>query len=421
VALDRKLWVSVDWQGVPHRAGVLHAHVEGEREWAEFEPEASWLARPEAARCAPLLGLPPGPQSTGASMPLFGAIGDSAPDRWGRTLMRRFERRMAEREKRAPRVLREADFVLGVDDEIRVGGLRFAESPRGPFMGDKGTKRLPRLTALPRLLEAVRAHEEGRETPAQAQLLLVSGQLLGGSRPKATVRSDDGRLLVAKFPSHGDERDMQRWEALTLGLARDCGIAVPGFSVARIAGESVLLLDRFDRDAQGWRIPVISAYGLLGVQDNEAGSHAALARVIRAIGGRPRDDVESLWRRALFAVLVSDKDNHLRNHGLMLGETGWRLCPAYDVNPEPEPLKPRELLLSIDGIDNSATLEIALGAADAFGLDPAAARSAARHMAQVVATWRDRANALRLPAKEIAKMAKAFEHEDLEAALRLAR
>lgn len=416
---DRKLWVYVDWNGEPRCAGTLHAHVDGDREWAELEPDAAWLARPEAAACAPLLGLPPGAQSTGASMPLFGALGDSAPDRWGRSLMRRFERRTAAREKRRPRVLREADFLTGVDDEIRVGALRFAERPGGPFLGAKGSKRLPRIAALPRLLEAVRAHEEARETAAQAELLLVSGQLLGGSRPKATVRAGDGRMLVAKFPSHGDGRDMQRWEALTLQLAHDCGIAVPPCSVARIGDDSVLLLDRFDRDARGRRIPVISAYGLLGAQDNEAGSYLAFARVIRAIGGRPRDDVAALWRRALFAVLISDKDNHLRNHGLMLCETGWRLCPAYDLNPEAEPVKPRLLLMSIDGVDNSASLDIVLDAAGDFGLAPAEARREAQRMAQTIATWRKRANALRLPAKEIAGMAPAFEHGDREAALRL--
>jgi serine/threonine-protein kinase HipA len=416
---DRKLFVHVDWQGAPRLAGVLHAHVEGEREWAEFEPDARWLARPEAAACAPLLGIFPGKQSTGASMPLFGAIGDSAPDRWGRTLLRRRERREARELGRTPRELREVDFLLGVDDEIRVGALRFREKPRGPFLGDKGAMRLPGVRSLPRLLGAVRAHEEARETRAQSELLLVSGQLLGGSRPKASLRADDGRLLVAKFPSRGDAHDMQRWEALTLGLARDCGIAVPDFAIARVDGESVLLLDRFDRDAAGRRIPVISAFGLLAAQDNEAGSHLALARAIRKIGGRPHEDTVALWRRALFAVLVSDKDNHLRNHGLLWHATGWRLCPAYDLNPEAEPRKPRELLLSIDGIDNSASFRIAMDAAADFGVSRDEARDEARRMGRVVATWRDRAKKLRLPKREIDTLRGAFEHDALEAVLRL--
>ena len=416
---DRDLFVYVEWDGVSRLAGMLHAHVEGDREWAEFEPDARWLARPEASPCAPLFGVFPGRQNSGASMPLFGAIGDSAPDRWGRTLLRRRERREAREQGRTACVLREVDFLVGVDDEIRAGALRFKATPRGPFLGDKGAKRLPRLRSLPRLLEAVRAHEEARETRAQSELLLVSGQLLGGSRPKASLRADDGRLLIAKFPSHGDAHDMQRWEALTLGLARDCGIVVPDFGIARVAGESILLLDRFDRDAQGRRIPVITAYGLLSAQDNEAGSHLALARAIRKIGGRPHEDTVELWRRALFATLVTDKDNHLRNHGLLWHSTGWRLCPAYDLNPEAEPLRPHEVLLSIDGIDNSATFPIAMEAAADFGLSRPEARAEAKRMGAVVATWRARAKKLRLPAKEIDALRGAFEHEALESALRL--
>ena len=381
---DRRLWVYVDWQAGPRLAGVLHAFVDGDREHATFEPRDDWLAR---------------------------------PDRWGRTLMRRYERRMAAGEKRAPRILREVDFLLGVNDEIRVGALRFAEREGGPFLGPT-SKPLPRLRALPRMLEAVRAHEEEHETLAQSRLLLQTGQLLGGSRPKLSMRSEDGRLLVAKFPSHGDDRDMQRWEALALGLAADCGIAVPRFGVARVAGEHVLLLERFDREGER-RIPVVSAYGLLGAQDNEAASYVALARVVRAIGGRPRDDTRELWRRALFAVLMTDKDNHLRNHGLMLSETGWRLCPAYDLNAEAEARKPREMLLSVDGVDTSATLPIVLGAAPQFGWDADEARVEARSMAEVLTTWKARARSARLPAKEIEAMRGAFEHASMEAALRL--
>ena len=413
------LRVFAEWQGKPVAAGRLHPRVEGDREWAEFEPDARFLARPEARLLAPLFAVAPGPQRTGASMPLYGAVGDSAPDRWGRTLMRRFERTTAHRQARTPRVLRESDFLLGVNDEIRVGAVRFATRARGPFLGEGNGRPMPRVAGLPRLLAAVRAHEEGRESEEQVQLLLATGQLLGGSRPKATVRDDDGRLLVAKFPSHGDDRDMQRWEALALGLAADCRIRVPRHRLASVDGERVLLLERFDRDDAGGRIHVVTAYGLLGAQDNEAGSFTAVAEIVRAIGGRPRDDLEELWRRALFAVLISDKDNHLRNHGLMLCETGWRLCPAYDINAEAEPLQPRELLMSIDGVDNTASLDIALAASGAFGLELAEAKHQAREMAEVLRGWRERARRLRLPKSEIDEMRPAFDHADLERALRL--
>jgi serine/threonine-protein kinase HipA len=352
-------------------------------------------------------------------MPLFGAVGDSAPDRWGRTLLRRRERGEARRERRVPQVLRESDFLLGVDDDVRMGNVRFAEKPGGEFLGANRTP-LPGPGSLKRLLRAVRAHESDSESRAQSRLLLASGQLLGGSRPKASIRDHDGALWIAKFPSREDERDMQRWEALTLALAADCGLETPAFALATVDGDRVLLLRRFDRDAaRGRRLAFVSAFGLLHAQDNEAGNYLAFAEVIRRIGGQPRDDILELWRRALFSVLVSNKDNHLRNHGLVLRESGWRLAPIFDVNPEPQKLAPREFLMSLDGIDDRATLEVALHAAKSFGVTASLARAETRRMARSIARWRERAARLRLPREEIHKMREAFEHSDLEEALRV--
>ena len=416
---ERALWVHIELQGRTHPIGVLRARLDGDFESAELELAPSWRQRADASLHAPLLAAPRGAQRTGASMPLFGAVGDSAPDRWGRTLLRRFERWQAGREGREPRVLREPDFLLGVHDATRAGALRFSGREDGPFDRPGTSSALPRAADLVRLLAAVRAHEEGRETESQRRLLIACGQLLGGSRPKASLRRDDGRLLIAKFPSLGDTRDMQRWEALALGLARDCGIEVPAFTLARVGGESVLLVERFDRTPAGERIPFVSAFGLLEAQDNEAGSYVAMAHALRAIGGRPHDDGVALWRRALLSILVSDKDNHLRNHGLVLRETGWRLCPAYDINPEPEPRKPRLLLVSVDGVDDTASLDIALAAAGEFGLGAEEARAEAKRIAEVVTAWRERAAAVGIARKEIGAMEEAFEHRSLHSALRL--
>lgn len=416
---DRTLLVYVDLDGRPRLAGRLHARVAGDFEDASFEPDREWAVSPEARLCAPMLALAPLPRSSGATMPLFGAIGDSAPDRWGRTLMRRAERRKAWKEKRPARVLRETDFLLGIDDEVRAGGLRFSVRKGGPFLGNREDAALPTVRGLARLLKAVQAHESARDTDAQLRLLLVSGQLLGGSRPKSSVRDVDGRLLVAKFPSKGDGRDMQRWEALALGLAADCGIRVPQSRVAAVGGQRVLLLARFDRDAAtGRRIPFVSAMGLLAAQDNEASSYVSFAEVIRAVGGRPRDDLFELWKRAAFSVLISNKDNHQRNHGLLLEETGWRLAPAFDLNPEPQPLKPRQLIFSIDGVDDRASVAVLLDAAEKFGVSAGQARRTLRDMAGVIPGWRERAQRLRLPEEELRKMRGAFEHEDLTAAAR---
>jgi len=417
---EQTLFVHVDIAGEPVLAARLHCNAQGGQENAALELEPRWLEHPLRSVYAPLLALAPGPYFTGAHMPLYGAIGDCAPDRWGRTLLRRFERSEAEREGRPARVLREWDVLAGVEDTIRAGNLRFAQKPGGPFLGRFAeTTPIPSVRDLPRLARCVLAFEQDTATRSQHLLILQSGQLLGGSRPKATVRDTDGSLLVAKFPSAPDTHDMQRWEALTLTMARDCGITVPEFRLASVESERVLLLRRFDREARtGRRIAFISMLGLLQSRDNKAQSYLQIAEVIRRIGGRPVDDLRQLWRRALLTVLVSDKDNHLRNHGMVLDATGWRLAPAYDVNPEAEKVQPRVLALSLDGVDDRAVVSPLFEHCEEFGLRLVETRTIARDMARVVSRWGEYARALRLPQREIEALASAFEHQSLADALR---
>jgi serine/threonine-protein kinase HipA len=418
---ERTLFVHLDvGQGPPVLAARLTCNAQGGQENASLEIEPRWREHPMHAVLAPLLMLPPGPYFTGTHMPLFGAIGDCAPDRWGRTLLRRHERDEAAREGRAPRVLREADLLLGVEDTIRAGNLRFALAPGGPFQGHHDdTTPIPGVKDLARLARAVKAFEADTATRSQRILLLQTGQLLGGSRPKATVRDNDGSLLVAKFATASDTYDQQRWEALALGLARDCGIEVPEFRLAPVEGERVLLLRRFDRErGSDRRIPFITMLGLLNARDNKSQSYLDIAEVIRRIGARPLDDLAQLWRRALFAVLISDKDNHLRNHGMVLHATGWRIAPAYDLNAEAEPVLPRVLAISLDGVDDRALVSPLLAHCADFGLALRDARTIARDMAQVVRRWREHAQRLRLPEREVRKLAPAFEHESLRDALR---
>lgn len=417
---ERTLHVHVDLGSEAILAARLHGNAQGGQENAALELDRHWLQHPLHAIYAPLLTLPAGPYYTGSHMPLYGAIGDSAPDRWGRMLLRRFERREAGREKRGPRVLREWDLLLGVGDAIRAGNLRFSLEPSGPFLGAMGRiASLPTPAHLSRLTRAIEAFEADSATRSQWILLLESGQLLGGSRPKATLRDSDGSLLVAKFASASDGHDMQRWEALALAMARDCGIDVPDFRVTSVEGERVLLLRRFDREPQTCRrIAFISMLGLLNARDNKSASYLDMAEVVRRMGARPAEDVMQLWRRALFTVLISDKDNHLRNHGMVLQPTGWRLAPAYDMNPEAEKVLPRVLAISLDGVDDQATVAPLFTHCEAFGLTLPVARTIARQMAQVVRDWRTYAARLRLPEREMRTLAPAFEHESLRDALR---
>lgn len=416
---ERTLLVYVDIDGRPCRAGRLCLQGRDGVEHASYEPDREWLAGPHHHTYQRALGLTPGPYFSGGAMPLLGAIGDSAPDRWGRTLMRRNERRAAEREHRAPRIFHESDFLVGVDDEIRSGNLRLREREHGPFLADQGKGQVPGIRQLRRLVQAVRRYEEDRASDAQWRLLLANGQLLGGSRPKASLRDHDGHLVVAKFASKPDAIDKQRWEAACLWMAADSGIAVPAFRLVSVEGERVLVLRRFDREpGTGRRVAFVSMMGLLGARDNKSESYLAMAEAIRHLGGRPRDDLIELWRRAVFTVLISDKDNHLRNHGMYLDRTGWRLALAYDMTPEAEVLRPRMLAISLDGVDDRASLGPLFAHCEDFALGEKEARAMARAIAAKIARWRDYAKALRLSAGEMRRMRGAFEHEALAEALR---
>jgi serine/threonine-protein kinase HipA len=347
---------------------------------------------------------------------MFGAIGDSAPDRWGRALMRRAERRRAEKEGVAPRALREIEYLLRVDDEVRQGALRFRESEDGPFLAPKGGMKIPPLVELPRLLSAAERLAEETEDEEDLRLLLAPGSSLGGARPKASVRDSDGSLALAKFPHRDDGITLVLWEALALSLARKAGLAVPEWRVENAAGKAVLLLRRFDRHGST-RIPFLSAMTMLGAGDGEPRSYLEIADAIRRHGAAPMADLRTLWMRIVFNILVSNTDDHLRNHGFLYeSRNGWRLSPAYDLNPVPTDVKPRILTTAIDESDGTASLELALSVAAYFELDRAEAVRIAAAIGRAVSGWRMDADALAIPSKEISRMKSAFEHKDLEAA-----
>ena len=416
--MDRAILVSADLAGVPQPVGRLWARTRKGTETASFEYDHRWLRSRDAFPLEPALTLGPGPHHTPAGKALFGAIGDSAPDRWGRLLMRRAERRTAARERRTPRTLSEIDYLLLVTDEARQGALRFAESGAGPFLGADTKMSIPPLVELPRLLAASRHIEDDDETAEDLRLLLAPGSSLGGARPKASVRDRDGALAVAKFPQKTDQTRAVLWEAVALKLAAAAGIAVPAWRVEVVADRPVLLLRRFDRDGAE-RIPFLSAMSMLGAADHEPHSYLELADAIRQYGAAPIDDLRQLWRRMVFNILISNTDDHLRNHAfLYAGNDGWRLSPAYDLNPVPADVSPRVLSTSIDGGDPTASLDLALGVAGYFTLAPADARKIAREAGRAVSRWRQGAARLGLRKAEIDRMASAFDHPDLKHALK---
>lgn len=413
--METRVLVYVELAGVSILVGRLWARVRKGRESATFEYDSDWLKNTNRFSLEPALMLAPGPFHTSSDKPLFGAIGDSAPDRWGRVLMRRAERRRAECAGETPRTLMEIDYLLRVDDETRQGALRFARAEGGPFLAEQGVTRIPPLVELPRLLSAAEHVVGDTGSDEDLRLLLAPGSSLGGARPKASVRDRDGQLTIAKFPHRDDEINTVLWEATALKLAGKAGIAVPDWRLEQVGSKQVLLLRRFDR-LSGMRIPFLSAMSMLGARDNETRSYLEFVDALRQHGASAKEDMHLLWRRIVFNILISNTDDHLRNHGFLFGGfDGWRLAPAYDLNPVPTDIRPRVLTTAIDLDDGTASLDLAMSVAGYFELTQKEARIIAAEVGRAVSTWRVHAAQLGLSPIEVDRMASAFEHEDSRA------
>jgi serine/threonine-protein kinase HipA len=411
--MDTETLVYVDLAGTTHLVGRLWARARKNKEGATFEYDRDWLQHPACFSLEPALKLGPGPFHTGDGVAMFGAIGDSAPDRWGRALMRRMERRGAEREGQTPRALREIDYLLLVDDEARQGALRFTQKLGGPFLREEGVKRIPPLIDLPQLLSAAEHVADDKDTDEELKLLFAPGSSLGGARPKASVIDKNGQLAIAKFPRRDDEYNTVIWEMVALSLAHRAGIEVPAARIETIDGKQVLLLKRFDRQG-AQRIPFLSAMSMLAAKDNETRSYMELVDALRQHGAAASQDMEALWRRLVFIILISNTDDHLRNHGFLYeGSSGWRLSPAYDLNPVPADIKPRVLTTAINEDDTTASLQVAIDTASYFGLAAKNARAIAAEVGAAVAQWRDEAETFGLTKSQVDRMASAFEHADL--------
>lgn len=405
-------FVFVDLDGTPRLAGRLWVHAKGANQRASFEYDPDWIAGKDRFALEPALHVGPGPFHTIAGRALFGAIGDSAPDRWGRTLLARRERLAAREEGRAPRTLLEIDYLLGLADFTRQGALRFKREQDGPFLA-VGGEEVPPFVELGRLLGAAERASEDEADAEDLRLLLAPGSSLLGSRPKASVRGCDGQLWIAKFNRRDDDYDVGRWEGVAMTLARNAGINVAECKLEQVDGRTVVTLKRFDRNG-AVRIPFLSAMSMLEAEDGTPSSYVEIADAIRLHSAAATADLRELWRRVVFTVLISNTDDHLRNHGFLYeGSQGWRLSPAYDLNPVPTDFRPRVLSTAIlEGEDRSASLELAFEAAGHFGIETAHARSIARDVGVVVSKWRDVARSLGASASECDRMRSAFEHGD---------
>ena len=278
------------------------------------------------------------------------------------------------------------------------------------------------MIELPKLLSASDHILTDTDTDEDLRLLLAPGSSLGGARPKAAMIDADGTLAIAKFPAKGDEYHIELWNCVALALASKAGINTSHYRLTTVLDRQLLIVTRFDREGSV-RIPFLSAMSMIGADENQPHSYLELVDAIRQHGADVRKDLKELWRRILFSVLVSNVDDHLRNHGFLYdtSKRGWRLSPAYDLNPVPVDIKPRILSLMIDDRDNSASFDLTVEVGDYFGLVEADMRAVMTDLVNSISTWRDEARRIGASAEEINRMATAFEHDEMVRAQRFLR
>lgn len=401
--------VHVEIDGQTNHVGTLFSHRRQSAESATFSYAGDYLRSPVAYALETSLPLASAPYQTDERSKMFRAFGDCAPDRWGRRLQVRREAALASAEGRSPRNLAEIDFLLGVRDDLRQGALRFRldEGPEErPFLATE-SEGVPLLTDLPTLLElADRAEKDIAKLPDLERLFRAGGSL-GGARPKAHVLDRSGRLAIAKFPS--SERDawnVMAWEKVAFDLARASGLIVPDSRLLRLAERSVHIIDRFDRTAEGHRIGYVSALTMLEAWDGDERSYLEIAEVIENYSDQASSDLKELWRRILFSVLISNTDDHLRNHGFLHQHHDvWRLSPAFDINPEPAE---NYLSTTIDGSRSDLSVELVLDVAEYFRLNKNEASAILDEVVSGVSRWRMVAQKSGLSNEEIERMSSAF-------------
>lgn len=408
--------VYIDLNGQTRLVGLVRSNRARGKETVLFEYADPWLDDPEHFSLEPALALTRGTFAPPVGQMVFGSIGDSAPDTWGRRLMQRAERRQAEREGRAVRTLAESEYLLGVSDETRLGALRFRWAGEAEFQAPIRAG-VPALIELGRLLQITERIFRDEETEEDLQLIFAPGSSLGGARPKASVIDQHGHLSIAKFPKETDEYSIETWEEIALRLAERTGIATPKHELIQVAGKAVLLSRRFDRAGTS-RIPFLSAMSMMAAKDGQRGSYPEIVDSLTQHGAQAKTDAHALYRRVVFNVLISNVDDHLRNHGfLWLGKAGWSLSPAYDLNPVPADIKARVLTTNIDLDEGTCSIDLLESAAEYFALSMPKARAIIKEVAVVTTTWRDIAKEVGARGAEINRMASAFEHDDLHRAL----
>ncbi len=417
---SRNIYVYADWLGLngPVLIGNLRAESLRGSEVFSFEYDDNWLHSDQLFVLDPDLNYYSGPQYLQDDKPNFGVFLDSSPDRWGRVLMRRREALLARMENRLQKNLMQSDYLLGVYDEHRMGALRFKESPEGPFLNDSREMAAPPWTSLRELEYASLQLEkdDSVEDPDYLKwlnLLTAPGSSLGGARPKASVLDKNNHLWIAKFPSRNDDVDVGGWEMVVHDLAMNSGISMPDAIIQKFSGNQYTYISkRFDRQPGNKRIHFASAMTMLGRQDGDnystGLSYLDIAGFIMQSGDKNYvdADLQELWKRIVFNICVKNTDDHLRNHGFLLGKNGWKLSPAFDINPVPDGTG---LTLNITDEDNSLDTELTLEVAEFFRLSTATAKETINDIKKSIKNWHKIATQYGLSKREQDLMSAAFE------------
>lgn len=397
--------------------GILYASGSKGREFYSFEYDAKWLMHKEIS-LDPDLQLYKGRQYINDDKNIFGLFSDSCPDRWGRLLMKRREAIRAKKANEKPKKLVESDFLLGVYDQARMGGLRFKTEIDGEFLSNDKEFATPPWTSLRKLEQATAAFENDDSGLEEKWLkqLIAPGSSLGGARPKASVMAPDGSLWIAKFPSKHDEQNMGAWEMVAHDLAIMCGLDVPEAKLENFSKlGSTYLVKRFDRAGEQ-RIHFSSAMTMLGKKDGagaiDGSSYLEIVSFLKANGATPKKDLLELWKRIVFSMAISNTDDHFRNHGFILTTDGWVLSPLYDVNPD---IYGDDLSLNVNADDSSIDFDLAIEASVYYGVsEEDAAKMVAKIKKIVACNWRTIAKKYGISRGETEKMEPAFRKCDFE-------
>jgi serine/threonine-protein kinase HipA len=411
----RSVFVYADWEGLPEEnvlMGQLQSELLRGKEVFSFVYSKEWLSSNFAQTLDPDLVYSEGLQYLSDDKTNFGLFLDSSPDRWGRVLLRRREAAMARYEKRAIQNLTELDFLMGVFDGNRMGGLRFKREKEGPFLDDNKQYAVPAWTSL-RELEQISLRLENDEASNDPDymrwlsLLVAPGSSLGGARPKASVVDEKGHLWIAKFPSVQDTFDVGAWELVTHRLATKAGVDMSEAKAQVFSTKHhTFLTKRFDRMSSGKRKHFASAMTLLGYSDGEEGaSYLELVEFISRQGANVQADLAQLYRRIAFSIAVSNVDDHLRNHGFLWTKDGWILSPAYDINPVETG---SGLHLNISDIDNSLDWDLLKETAPFFRLESEMADKIIQEVKEVVKDWEKEARSLGINTSERDLKSNAF-------------